>query len=240
LEVRVTHACSQEKIDEYKRQRLPVLEIDLSRFPPERFDPKAVEDVVLRESQRKEWLWPPRPPAATSRQLPPLHPVLAPAAQLPQEKPASEGPPQPATHRFSVGAWKAVVTVDVRPASEEGIVIRVSDMPTGALASTNAEFAAPRIADLIKGLVTSICPEAHAKGAGAWLVPAWHAPAVARAITIAALSYGARSEEQREALLQALNEHMGSGSRKTAPEPSQLPHDGPHTARDNPYVSRRG
>lgn len=65
VEVLVTHPCSVEKIDLCQQKRLPVVEIDLSRWNRDDFDDDEFKQSVLQTAPRK-WLW--HPAADTLRQ----------------------------------------------------------------------------------------------------------------------------------------------------------------------------
>lgn len=84
VEIAYTSFCNTEKIAEFERINLPALEIDLSAFTPDAFDPAQVKKVVVAEVDRKAWLWPINQPNATVETDPP---VVLPAAKqyLPEE-----------------------------------------------------------------------------------------------------------------------------------------------------------
>ncbi|NPC57837.1 hypothetical protein [Caenimonas soli] len=240
LEVRVTHGCDQAKRNEFKRQRLAALEIDLRRFPPERFDPKKLADAVLLRTENKTWLWPLPPPPARDwvyqlvDELPPEEagqPLAKP--QLPR-KPL----PPPVSLQFRVRAWRAAVTVSVLQEGEEHICVRVMEMAIGRMATTNAEQAAPRIAELVEFVVTGHSSYAENPRAGTWLVPSWEATAVANALQEAASRYLIHENEQRQAqgaTLEADLRYRRQAWPGQRPEPST-----PERPRDNPYSRRRG
>lgn len=243
LEVRVTHGCDPAKRGEFKRQRLAALEIDLRRFPPEGFDPKKLADAVLHRTENKTWLWPlpPRPvrswvPLPEDEEAPeyPDQPFVKP--QLPR-KPS----PPPATLLFAVSAWKATVTDSVLHSDEDHIRVQVMEMAVGRMASTNAEQAAPRIAELVGGVVNMHSLHAENPRAGTWLVPSWEATKVANGLQEAALRYRAHDSERRRAQAAALEadfQHQRNGWSRQRPEPARP--EPPKDPSDNPYARRRG
>jgi hypothetical protein len=246
LEIMVTHACDRKKVESFKRQRLAALEIDLSRFPPERFDPKRLEAAVLTAIENKTWLWPvpPRPARAWTplMDLPENSVGVAPELRTPLELHGPSLPlPAKAIYLFPVHAWKAVITVAVEPSEAEGLYVRVSDMVVGRMAASRAEQAAPRVAGRLADLIFSISQSAHCPLAGTWLVPRWHANAVANAICKASAKYGTDEEDVRRTREDDLHVDLrgdgASSGLQYASGHSALP---PPDKRDNPYGRRRG
>lgn len=244
LEVRVTHGCDQVKRAEYDRQRLAALEIDLRSFSPERFDPKKLRDAVLNQMEHKTWLWPLAPRPSRARLVSVDGPALAEEAwQLAAQPQLPRKPlPPPFAVQFRVSAWRAAVTVAVHHEGEEHICVRVMDMAIGRMASTNAEQAAPRIAELVGFVVTGHSEHAANPRAGTWVVPSWEAAAVAAALQDAALRYPVIDDEKHQAQAVALQRDLqdrrqeGWSRQSTKPFP-QEPHKGPG---DSPYARRRG
>lgn len=242
LEVRVTHRCGREKLAEYKRQRLAVLEIDLSRFPSEKFDRSRVADEVLNGVHKKAWLWP-LPPPAPVRPLPP--PNELDEIERPLEGPAppaaARGPepplPPPISLLFPVRAWNSEITVTVRPAGE-GVQVIVHDMPMG-LGATPAQNAAPRIAQLVAETIASFSADAQEQRAGYWFVSAWDATKVAEALKEARDRYvgsqaQAAFEQSGRIAADACSfdePYSRLSSKPSPPEPDP---------KDNPYARRRG
>lgn len=58
VEIAYSSFCGEEKVAEFERIGLPALEIDLSAFTPDAFDPSLVKAAVIAEVNRKEWIWP--------------------------------------------------------------------------------------------------------------------------------------------------------------------------------------
>lgn len=76
LEVAYSSFCTADKIAQYETLQVPVLEIDLSSFTPDAFDPQAVKTAVIGSLTNKTWLWPTRAPVAT--ELPKVTPPYLP------------------------------------------------------------------------------------------------------------------------------------------------------------------
>ena len=58
IEIAYSSFCDLTKMAAFEHHRLPALEIDLSCFTPEHFDPEAVRLAVVQSIIRKAWLWP--------------------------------------------------------------------------------------------------------------------------------------------------------------------------------------
>lgn len=237
IEVRVTHACGEGKRNEFKRQRLAALELDLRDFQPEHFDPIRVAAAVLHSTNKKVWLWPtpPAPAIAVRRSLP------AASLVVPSEVVSEpHGPPPPlppsAVYEFMVRSWNAVISVRLNP-TEDGLDVRVSDMAKGRMASSSAEHAAPRIADMIAKIIDEHSRSSKSAGAGIWCVPRWDAPAVAEAIATVAGTFAVRYQQQRDAAREALIQDLAY---RPVPTPQSARDKPPRDPRDNPYARRRG
>lgn len=82
IEIAYSSFCDLEKVAEFERLTLPALEIDLSAFTPESFDPGMVRDAVISNIDKKTWLWPTQSPAdiqndaQTVQQLPTVQQFL--------------------------------------------------------------------------------------------------------------------------------------------------------------------
>lgn len=88
IEVAYTSFCDLLKVNEFQAQGLPVLEIDLSRFTPEHFNPEDVQYAVLNAVDKKSWLWPrfePKPVTTETTPQTPSDPI--PEAILKNRKP---------------------------------------------------------------------------------------------------------------------------------------------------------
>lgn len=62
VEIAYSSFCDVIKAAEFERLNLPALEIDLSAFTPDAFDPALVKDAVVAEVSNKAWVWPLTPP----------------------------------------------------------------------------------------------------------------------------------------------------------------------------------
>jgi len=63
VEIAYSSFCDLEKAKEFERMNMPALEIDLSAFTPDNFDPSLVRNVVIGEIEQKKWVWPVLPSA---------------------------------------------------------------------------------------------------------------------------------------------------------------------------------
>lgn len=77
IEIAYSSFCDEEKARQFEGMGLPALEIDLSDFTPEGFDPAAVRHAVISTLDHKRWVWPYKPPI-TEEPVAPLSPSLAP------------------------------------------------------------------------------------------------------------------------------------------------------------------
>ncbi|MFZ2389293.1 MAG: competence protein CoiA family protein [Polaromonas sp.] len=88
IEIAYSSFCDLTKMAAFEEHKLPALEIDLSRFTPENFDPEAVRLAVVESISQKIWIWPTAEPQTIA--LPPAPepiPPVAPKAKqtLPEE-----------------------------------------------------------------------------------------------------------------------------------------------------------
>jgi len=85
IEIAYSSFCGLEKVSEFERLALPALEIDLSAFTPENFDPILVRDAVIANIDKKAWVWPTQSSADIQNDIQPL-PTLPTVKQfLPEE-----------------------------------------------------------------------------------------------------------------------------------------------------------
>ncbi len=63
VEVAYSSFCDMVKVAEFERLNLPALEIDLSSFTPDAFEPLLVKETVVAAIDKKTWVWPVSPPA---------------------------------------------------------------------------------------------------------------------------------------------------------------------------------
>ena len=61
IEVAFSSFCDATKAAAFEFKGLPALEIDLSGFSPEAFDPEAVRRAVIESVLLKRWVWPSAP-----------------------------------------------------------------------------------------------------------------------------------------------------------------------------------
>ena len=109
IEIAYSSFCDQEKAAAFEAKGLPAIEIDLSNFPPEYFDPELVRRAVIESVTSKRWIWP-NENTAQIDQCPPIDRGPEPPAKtyLPEE-----------TISFS-GRW-----VSVREFSNGDIAVKV-------------------------------------------------------------------------------------------------------------------
>lgn len=58
VEIAYSSFCDKLKAAELAQLKLPTLEIDLSAFTPEEFDPVLVKEMVIGAVDGKKWIWP--------------------------------------------------------------------------------------------------------------------------------------------------------------------------------------
>ncbi|UCU95215.1 hypothetical protein [Hydrogenophaga taeniospiralis] len=88
IEVAFSSFCDATKAAAFEFKGLPALEIDLSGFSPEAFDPEAVRRAVIESVLLKRWVWPSAPsvsPFATRSAQVASPPAVA-KTYLPEEK----------------------------------------------------------------------------------------------------------------------------------------------------------
>lgn len=243
LEVRVTHACGQEKVAAFGRLQLAALEIDLSRFAPHTFDVGKAEEAVLRELTNKRWLWP-LPPRTADR---PDHAALPASPNEEAPRPAEiaiEGPPPPLPAeqilQFRVRAWNATVDVSIRHAGVDAIQVNVRDFVTGRLPVTSTELAAPRIVELVGNVID---PQANdlARRSNSWIVGAHNASRVAHLLEEAQRQFERDEEVQYRVNAAALKADVERWRDNPRRSPGRGSLGAPTSApSDNAYSRRRG
>lgn len=80
IEIAHSSFCDIDKARQFEELGLPALEIDLSGFTPEGFDPVAVRHAVINALDHKRWVW---PCEASQTEEPVIPPSPDPAPQLP-------------------------------------------------------------------------------------------------------------------------------------------------------------
>jgi hypothetical protein len=250
FEVMVTHACDVAKVAEFKRQQVPVLEIDLRKFPYTNFNRSLLRNAVLDEVEGKTWLWPSRPPVralALDAHLPPWHvEVPEPAVERrgPPESPARSGLP-PALPgetvlQFHVPAWKAAVKVEMKPQGA-GVKVSVRGMQ-GGISAGQPEMATPRVVQLVEEVFATHVPWAKRMDPHTWFVEGWDTTLIAEELSRAAQSFRQRQLEERRRQEALLSEDLREARersfrfRPSPPPAAALPRD----PRENPYARRKG
>lgn len=238
LEVRVTHAASWQKAQAFGRLQLAALEIDLRRFPPERFDPDLVRHAVLQDPGSKHWLWPQQAATPSSIWDPADHDGEAGIAE-PLPAPVF-GPPRPlpglVERRFDVESWRTNVRVTIAPEGDDGVLLTVHGMPIGRLAQTNEEMAAPQITKVVANAIGPFVRGGTYRRSGVWFIPRHEAHAAVEAVCQAAEDYPAQA---RKAYLQS-REQLAADLTWTPPPARSTPTLAPVSSKDNPYARRKG
>lgn len=85
IEIAYSSFCDLVKAAEFERLNLPALEIDLSRFTPDNFDPVLVKDAVIASTEMKTWVWPVIPPTFSQNIDQPDSPLPTVRQFLPEE-----------------------------------------------------------------------------------------------------------------------------------------------------------
>jgi hypothetical protein len=62
VEIAYSSFCDLIKVAAFESLNLPALEIDLSRFTPDNFDPAEVKEAVIQSVTQKNWVWPTESP----------------------------------------------------------------------------------------------------------------------------------------------------------------------------------
>lgn len=87
IEVAYSSFCDVVKATAFAAKGLPALEIDLSAFTPDAFDPALVREAVIAAVAGKRWVWPTETPTDTTTPDSPVTPSPSPPkTYLPQEK----------------------------------------------------------------------------------------------------------------------------------------------------------
>lgn len=85
VEVAYSFFCDEIKRDEFEKLGLPAVEIDLSQFTPDHFDPAEVKQVVILSIEKKKWIWPVSVEEDMVQPNPQPLPLLATKNDLPEE-----------------------------------------------------------------------------------------------------------------------------------------------------------
>lgn len=147
IEVAYSSFCTPDKVGEFRAQGLPVLEIDLSRFTPEQFDPHHVQFAVLHAIDTKTWLWPLE--ASAVPDAVPVIPLLP--APTPSPPPTIRKPAE-------------IILIS-------GRMVECRELDWGDLAIRAVSFD-PDVVGMIKGVVKSFGGRYNSAYKN-WIVPAW-------------------------------------------------------------------
>jgi hypothetical protein len=86
IEIAYSSFCDLIKVAAFERLNLPALEIDLSRFTPDNFNPDEVKKAVIESLSRKNWVWPTAQQQEIETPAPPVSPPQPMVRQyLPEE-----------------------------------------------------------------------------------------------------------------------------------------------------------
>jgi competence protein CoiA len=86
VEVAYSSFCDLVKAAAFEAKGLPAIEIDLSGFPPDHFDPEALRRAVIESVTTKRWVWPTEPEEFTELGVLPDPPKTTPTkTYLPEE-----------------------------------------------------------------------------------------------------------------------------------------------------------
>jgi hypothetical protein len=85
IEIAYSSFCDLGKVAEFERLELPALEIDLSAFTPENFDPILVRDAVIANIDKKAWVWPTQAPTDIQNDVQPLPSLPTVKQYLPEQ-----------------------------------------------------------------------------------------------------------------------------------------------------------
>jgi competence protein CoiA len=153
VEVAYSSFCDLVKVQSFATLCLPALEIDLSRWTPEAFDPEAVRLLILEGTENKTWAWPRDAPSSeASAAAPELHQLPASGAS---------------NHRLP----EEIVTISDRWVS-------IKTLPSGDIAVRCVSYD-PDVVSLIKTITRPHGAQYSAKWKS-WNVPRWRAEQVRR------------------------------------------------------------
>lgn len=86
IEIAYSSFCDLIKVAAFEKLNLPALEIDLSRFTPDNFDPDEVKKAVIESLAQKNWVWPTALQQEIETSIPPVLPSQPTVKQyLPEE-----------------------------------------------------------------------------------------------------------------------------------------------------------
>lgn len=157
IEVAYSSFCDLFKVEQFARQGLAALEIDLRAFTPEGFEPEAVRTAVLHDLHAKAWLWP-KPPA----QLEAVSPAApaAPASSASAETPKARLPEE-------------IVTIS-------GRWVSIKEFRSGDLAVRVITYD-PDVVSMVRSIAKANYAWYSPKWKS-WNVPRWRAEAVRQAL----------------------------------------------------------
>lgn len=160
IEVAYTSFCDLLKREACARLALPTLEIDLSSFTPEAFDPEAVRQVVIERIDGKVWVWP-----APERNAPSI-----------------ETPPTPAEPPTTTPAEKARAPEEIILVS--GRMVSIKQLRSGDIAVRAISYD-PDVVSMLKS-ITKRYGATYSPKWKSWNVPRWRAEQVRRELKLAA------------------------------------------------------
>jgi competence protein CoiA len=86
IEVAYSSFCDLVKAAAFEAKGLPAIEIDLSSFSPDHFDPEALRRAVIQAVTNKRWVWPTEPEDLAGDEIPQESPTNQPTkTYLPEE-----------------------------------------------------------------------------------------------------------------------------------------------------------
>jgi hypothetical protein len=161
VEVAYSSFCDEIKIAEFEKHGLPALEIDLSQFTPDNFDPVDVKEAVIQSVQNKKWIW----PVSTSEEMAEANPQPF----LPSDCEVVIDP-VPTSAPTSKSHWPEEIIVF------SGRWVSVKTLPSGDIAVKVVRYDP----DLVS-LIRSVCKPHGGRYSTTyqnWIVPRWAAKTV--------------------------------------------------------------
>jgi competence protein CoiA len=152
IEIAYSSFCDLTKMAAFEEYKLPALEIDLSCFTPEHFDPEAVRLAVVQSINQKTWVWP---------------------IEMPQNldfQPVPE-PTSPAAPKEKQRLPEEIITIS-------GRWVSVKEFPSGDIAVKVVAFD-PDVVSLVRTIAKSYGGRYNPQYK-TWNVPRWSAQMVRR------------------------------------------------------------
>lgn len=158
IELAYTSFCEEDKVTQFAEMRLPALEIDISSFSPEGFDPEELRSFLLTRSGGKKWLWPNELPEESQPDLTPDAPF---------------NPPPPVTAFTASRLPEEIVTIS-------GRWVSIKQFPSGDIAVRVVRYD-PDVVSLVKSIAKANYGWYSARWTS-WNVPRWRAGNVRAAL----------------------------------------------------------